>query len=380
MTNKGFSLVELIVVIAIMAILVGVAVPVYSSYIEKTQKAADQQLVDEIKHAMELANAAQTLTENAHLTLSASGKAVASTEELASVLAEIFGDNWENELVLKCSDWNASFKISNFYDDEAGLNELLGTVENLTTALQEFLAKESIANLLTPDGSFNKYMDKLGAVTEAEKADAAVFYVANSTSKLDANTLNNAIGALDITKGSMENLDALNAQLGGSPLTSMAAMYALAQGYANYYDANSDKYTLNEGCKTPNEMLKVATENMTSSAGSYADQYAAFNELFGTFQQMANVDGGKAIQDYMGITGETNFLQQDMFAYADAMKTIAVSEDNIVNQNVALGSEGYFTSNYVSNILSAYSEGSVFVFAVLDENGVMQFTSTIDEE
>ncbi len=52
--NKGFSLVELIVVIAIMAILVGVAVPVYTSYIGKANIAVDQQAVDNLKHACEI--------------------------------------------------------------------------------------------------------------------------------------------------------------------------------------------------------------------------------------------------------------------------------------------------------------------------------------
>ncbi len=51
--NKGFSLVELIVVIAIMAILVGVAVPVYSGYITKANNNVDAQLVDEIDRAIE---------------------------------------------------------------------------------------------------------------------------------------------------------------------------------------------------------------------------------------------------------------------------------------------------------------------------------------
>ena len=54
MKNKGFSLVELIVVIAIMAILVGVAVPVYTSYIEKAQKASDEQYLADVVYAAQL--------------------------------------------------------------------------------------------------------------------------------------------------------------------------------------------------------------------------------------------------------------------------------------------------------------------------------------
>ena len=50
--NKGFSLVELIIVIAIMAILIGVMAPQLIKYIEKTNVSSDTQLADTVKSAI----------------------------------------------------------------------------------------------------------------------------------------------------------------------------------------------------------------------------------------------------------------------------------------------------------------------------------------
>ena len=49
--NDGFTLVELIVVIAILAILGGVAIPAYSGYVKKADRAADEALLVEINTA-----------------------------------------------------------------------------------------------------------------------------------------------------------------------------------------------------------------------------------------------------------------------------------------------------------------------------------------
>ena len=49
--NSGFSLVELIVVIAIMAILVGVLAPAYLKYVEKSRKSKDIDAISEMMSA-----------------------------------------------------------------------------------------------------------------------------------------------------------------------------------------------------------------------------------------------------------------------------------------------------------------------------------------
>ena len=52
--NKGFSLVELIVVIAIMAVLVGVLAPTLIGNVENSRKSKDEQNLDTIKEAIQV--------------------------------------------------------------------------------------------------------------------------------------------------------------------------------------------------------------------------------------------------------------------------------------------------------------------------------------
>lgn len=50
--NKGFSLVELIIVIAIMAILIGVMAPQLLKYVERSRESSDKQVADTVRTAV----------------------------------------------------------------------------------------------------------------------------------------------------------------------------------------------------------------------------------------------------------------------------------------------------------------------------------------
>lgn len=70
--NKGFSLVELIVVVAIMAVLMGILVPTLVKNVEKSKKQKDTSAVEEIRTTM-VTNLADPLYSDLEATITYNG-------------------------------------------------------------------------------------------------------------------------------------------------------------------------------------------------------------------------------------------------------------------------------------------------------------------
>ena len=80
LTNKGFSLVELIIVVAIMAVLIGVLAPQYLRYVEKSRLQRDNSSISEIANVAKMTSADETII--AELSTAVTIKFTSSTGEI----------------------------------------------------------------------------------------------------------------------------------------------------------------------------------------------------------------------------------------------------------------------------------------------------------
>ena len=109
--NKGFSLIELIVVIAIMAILVGVMAPNVIKYVERSRESADKQLLDNVRTAAMTANIDPSVTNGPGNTGGAKSVSGAPFTEADSKFADMF---WSNVGVANSAGLTAALKSTKF--------------------------------------------------------------------------------------------------------------------------------------------------------------------------------------------------------------------------------------------------------------------------
>ena len=109
LNNKGFSLIELIVVIAIMAILVGAMAPQVTKYIEKSRKSADAQALGTLYTAVltELLDPdVTTKPKSGTITIGTDGKASDGTNPVTSGVLKTMGISTISNFQLKSNAYS----------------------------------------------------------------------------------------------------------------------------------------------------------------------------------------------------------------------------------------------------------------------------------
>lgn len=119
LTNKGFSLVELIIVIAIMAVLVGVLAPQYLKYVNNSKVSTDVASADSIRTAINTLIADSKLTGTS-VTLT-DGTAAVSTLPASPTDSDYIMNSIGTKLTTKYKS-GASFVVT--YSTEAGVTKI----------------------------------------------------------------------------------------------------------------------------------------------------------------------------------------------------------------------------------------------------------------
>lgn len=99
--NKGFSIVELIVVIAIMAILAAIAIPTFSVFIKKARESTDIQYMHDVEYALKLAYAHDPSIEITEITVYVNQES-GRVEDISYTI----DGGWEGEFKLDDKEYN----------------------------------------------------------------------------------------------------------------------------------------------------------------------------------------------------------------------------------------------------------------------------------
>ena len=108
LNNKGFSLIDLIVVIAIMAILVGVLAPQFMKYVESSKQSTDMQAASALRTAIEAYVAENALSGATVITVSTDGTNIdvkdgtSISTDLSAALSEV---GLSGSIVCKSTGW-----------------------------------------------------------------------------------------------------------------------------------------------------------------------------------------------------------------------------------------------------------------------------------
>lgn len=288
--TEGFTLVELIVVIAILGILAGVGTVGYSGYVKKANMAADKTLASEVANA---------LTLHAYSDPGATGFVLLTTDGATgdggagdAAMEAAFGSEWETTAKLKYDGWHggtlpsatdAQVVMDSSYFKYNSPADLVKSFSNLTDSLSGMAATASQDPLTTLVGLNG------GAFMSAMEAEA----IRDQLDDLDVNwdkdkeAYTTAVANLLVKKTADEigNYDGTNALSG---MSSLATNYALLYGWGISTEEgrvvlDALNATLTDPDTDSDEVLEAVDDAMTTAGGStsFTEYMAASEETDG---------------------------------------------------------------------------------------------------
>lgn len=257
--SAGFTLVELVVVIAIIGILAGIGTVGYGGYIKRTNEGLDETLYKNIIYAGEIgkyenpgAFARVTVTKDNNATVS-SDHGEKDEKIVEQWLKNAFGSDWETSVKYRTSkyaddsNYNTiilpiqereltddqkallnDFKKSNLNGHEVELANACNGISNLFT---NWLGSGDLSQWM-PKAEYDKMIadltEKLDrAPTDREKANATILYVASKAKDMNKDDVLN--GIISNPQGVMN--DIVNKE--NDPLTKAALLYGTMTAYGN---------------------------------------------------------------------------------------------------------------------------------------------------